>query len=340
MGIYTKKIIKNQNTLIYGGGAIGSYLSGCLAKTKHNIFFLCRNNIYTEVKKNGLIIKVFNNLKLKKKIKLKESKKFRVIKNLKNLGINYFDSIFITTKINQNLFEIFKNIEPFISKKTIIVTPCTSVPFWWYQCLGKDYYKKFERKLNYLFLKNIKRKNLVGMTMWLSGKIIKPGEVIISHIQRGFPIKEVFKEKKIYVDRLRQDLRKTTISPKIKNIFSEIFLKSINSLAFNLIALKYRQNNKELNKNKIAIKEVLKILKEGDKILKINKINIPQSPISRIKQTLKSKTHTMSMLHALENNKKIELYDLWESFVHLTKIIKYKMVLTKKIYSEVVKKIK
>ena len=175
--------------------------------------------------------------------------------------------------------------------------------------------------------------------MWLSGKIEKPGKVIISHVQRGFPIKEVFKEKKKQVDLLRNDLKKTTISPNVKNIFSEIFIKSINSFAFNMIALKYRQNNRQLKKNKKAIKEVSNILQEGDKILKINGIKIFQSPKSRIIQTLKSKNHTMSMLSAFKNKKEIELKFLWLSFKKLTDILKYKMKTTEETFSYVSKKI-
>ena len=62
------------------------------------------------------------------------------------------------------------------------------------------------------------------MTMWLSGKIISPGFIKINHIQRGFPIKEVYGSRKKQVDILRKDLRKTTISPNVKNIFSEKYL--------------------------------------------------------------------------------------------------------------------
>ena len=190
-----------------------------------------------------------------------------------------------------------------------------------------------------LYLRNIKRKNLVGMTMWLSGKIEKPGNVRISHIQRGFPIKEAFKEKKNQIDSLRKDIKKTTLSPKIKNIFSEIFIKSINSLAFNMIALKYEQNNFELNKNLKAKKEIIEILNEGDRILKMNNIKIYQSPISRVIQTLKSKKHTMSMLYALQNKKKIELKYLWSSFKYLKNYLKFNMKKTDKIYKYLEKKL-
>jgi ketopantoate reductase len=338
MAIHLKKIVQKK-TLIYGGGAIGSYLASCLVKSNHKIFFLCRKDNYKIIKSKGLTLRIYNNSVFKKKIKLLQSKNFRVINNLKGLKNFKFDNIFITTKINQNLKKIFKNIELHINNKTLIITPCTAIPFWWYKCLNSNLQEKFEKNLYYLYLKNIKRKNLVGMTMWLSGRIKTPGEVIISHVQRGFPIKEVFDEKKMQVDRLRQDLKKSTLSPKINNIFFEIFSKSLNSLAFNMVALKYQQNNKGLSKNTNSINDVLNIMKEGDKILKTNNIKIFQSPTSRIKQTLKSKNHTMSMLYAYQNNKEIELDHLWKSFVTLTEVIRYNMKFTKKIYNFVSKKI-
>ena len=106
-----------------------------------------------------------------------------------------------------------------------------------------------------------------------------------------------------------------------------------------MIALKYKQNNFELNRNSIAKKEIIKILTEGDKILKKNKINIYQSPQSRVIQTLRSKKHTMSMLHAYQNKKKIELKFLWESFENLKRYLKFNMNSTEKIYKRLIKKL-
>lgn len=328
-----------KKTLIYGGGAIGSYLGACLLKSNHQIYFLTRNKNYEYIKNNGLSIKVFNNNILQKKFILKNNKNFVVINDLKKIKKTPFDNIFITTKINESLDKIFLHIEKFINKETIIITPCTSIPFWWHKCLKKNIQSKIDNSLKLLFKKNIERKNLVGMTMWLSGNIEKPGFVKISHIQRGFPIKEAFSERKKQVNQLRKDLKKNTKSPSVKNIFSEIFIKSINSLAFNMIALKYQQNNFELNKNYKAKTEIINILKEGDKILKDNDIKIYQSPQSRVIQTLKSKKHTMSMLHAYQNNKKIELKYLWESFLNLKKFLKFNMSNTETVYKFLKKKI-
>ena len=321
-----------KKTLIYGGGTIGSFLAACLLNSDHKIYFLTRKKNYEYIKNNGLSVKVYNNENLVKKIFLKNNKDFIVINNLKKINKIFFDNIFITTKINVSLSKIFLDIEKFINNNTIIITPCTSIPFWWYRCLKKTLQKKIYNSLGPLFKKNIKRKNLVGMTMWLSGKIEKPGFVKIAHIQRGFPIKEVFPEKKKRVNQLRKDLKKNTKSPLVRNIFSEVFIKSVNSLAFNMIALKYKQNNSELNKNHKAKKETINILREGDKILKNNNIKIYQSPKSRVIQTLKSNKHTMSMLHAYQTKKEIELKFLWQSFVDLKKFLKFNMRKTEIVY--------
>ena len=328
-----------KKTLIYGGGAIGSFIATCLIKSNHEIFFLCRKKNYNRIKKNGLKIKVFNNNELIKKYQINVNKRFKVINSLKKFNTVKFDNIFITTKLTENLKKIFLNIEKNISDKTLIITPCTAIPFWWFQCLKPQKHEKIKSSLDPIFIKNLNRKNLVGMTMWLSGKIEKPGIVKINHIQRGFPMKEVFSDKKNEVDQLRKDILKTCISPKVQNIYSEIFIKSINSLAFNLIALKYQQNNFELNNNSKAKREILKIQKEGDKLLRINNIKIYQSAEARIKQTLKSKNHTMSMLNAYQNNKKIELKDLWLSVENLIEKVDVKMNFTKKIFNEMKKKL-
>ena len=76
MAISFHKKVK-KNTLIYGGGAIGSYLAACLFKANHKIFFLCRKDNYKIIKSKGLTLRIYNNSVFKKKIKLLQSKNFK-----------------------------------------------------------------------------------------------------------------------------------------------------------------------------------------------------------------------------------------------------------------------
>ena len=130
------------------------------------------------------------------------------------------------------------------------------------------------------------------------------------------------------------------MSPSVKNILSELYIKAINSFAFNLLALKTEYNNKMLKKDKRSILAIKKIFEEFDKI--INSISLPiiQSRTSRIMQTLSSTNHTLSMLTDYKNKKKVELIYLWKTFVLLSKLAKKNIVFTKNIYSMVLKKIK
>ncbi len=106
------------------------------------------------------------------------------------------------------------------------------------------------------------------MTMWLSGKIVKPGETVISHVQRGYPLKEVNNKMKKKAFLLRKLISKKTMSPIVKNIYSEIYIKSINSFAFNLIALKTEFNNFQISKSKKTIKLIKEVINEFEIIVK------------------------------------------------------------------------
>ena len=178
------------------------------------------------------------------------------------------------------------------------------------------------------------------MTMWISG-MMNSNNVIIKHTQRGYPLKEIKSKSKKDCDKLRKIFLKKTKSPIIKNIDSEIYLKVINSFAFNLIAIKYGENNFKLSKNIKAKTDIKSIMSEFDNILKEKKLKITQTINERIKQTLSSKKHTMSMLFDLKKKKKIEIYNQWESLKKIVsnknlKKIRYSI----KTFNEVIKKIK
>ena len=69
-----------KNTLIYGGGAIGSFLAACLIKSGHTVYFLSRGKNFEYIKSNGLKVKTYNNSLLKRKFFLERGKMY-FIKN-------------------------------------------------------------------------------------------------------------------------------------------------------------------------------------------------------------------------------------------------------------------
>ena len=329
-----------MNVLIYGAGAIGCHIGYCMHQSGHKVYLLSRGQHYSNMKKNGMHIRICNNEKLIKEKNIKEDEKINFIKNLEEIKSNNFDYIFITVKLNDYNENTLKNMYPFFKDNTAVIPPCTKIPFWWLYNLEGDLKKKFHNiEIDQLTGKYFKKKNIIGMTMWLSSVIESPGNILIRHVQRGYPLKEVFSDMKYKADELRKSIQPHCLSPKVDNINSELYIKAINSLAFNMVALDTEFNNLQLKENKKSTIIIKKIMQEAEQIP--HKIDLPiyQSIDDRISQTLSSTVHTMSMLGDYKIGKRPELDHLWESFKSLCKILDIKMDFTDSLYQKVAAKV-
>ena len=330
-----------MNILIYGAGAIGSHLAYCLKEKKNNIILFSKKKYVRNLKKNGLNLEIYSNEKLKKKTLLKESKNFKFEFNLKKIDKIFkkkYDIIFVTLKLKDFKSSIFNKIINLCGIHSLLVLPCTYLPPWWFN--GIFGFSKIKYKIKEINLSKKYQKNMVGMTMWLSGNMDVPGLVKIKHIQRGYPLKEVHPSKKILTTKLRNTIRKKCLSPMVKNIYSEVYIKSINSFAFNLVALQTEQNNNDLKKNYKAVQNIKKILVEFDNIVSSLGIPIYQTIDSRIRQTLSSTKHTLSMLRDFQMKKKVEIHYVWKTLLLLSKLSKKDITFTKSIYKIVFRKLK
>ena len=289
-----------MNILIYGAGAIGCHLSYVLDQSHTNIFIFMRNKKYKIAKKNGFELIIMDNEKIKKKINIFEKKNISFCNNLNELSKINFDYIFFTHKLVKNYQKPLNDIKKIINKKTSIIFPCTILPGWWLNKYGDP---KFKSHVN---------KNAIGMSMWISGKMIA-NKIVIKHTQRGYPLKEVFSTRRKEAEKLRNIIKIKSKSPILNSIYGEIYLKVINSFAFNIIAIKYNQNNSQLLKNRKAIDEIKLIMSEFDNLVISMKLKLEQSIQGRINQTLSSTKHTMSMLSDLKEGKNIELLNQWKS---------------------------
>jgi len=332
--------MSNKNVLIFGAGAIGSHLAYCLSSSGLDVDCIVRGKHYKKIIKHGLLIKIYNNKKLLKKKLIKNSQKLKFFSDLNKVKKKNYNYIFVMNKINSLKKADVKKLSSFIKSHTSIIPQCTQVPFWLddktYLTKSKD-----ERKdVNFFYNRFFPKKKIIGMSAWVSAIIEKPGVVKVKHIQRGYPMKEISECGKNSCDFLRNKLRQFCISPIVKNIGAELYIKSLNALAFNLVALNTQHNNKKLYKNKNAIKDIYNIMDEGDKFLFKIKAPIPQSINSRIKQTLGSTEHTMSMLSDHLKGKKTEIEYVWASYFNLMNKNKIIVKKTLKIYKQTIKKIK
>jgi len=327
------------NILIYGAGAIGSHIAYCMHSAGHTVFLLARGEHFSKMKQNGLHIKILDNQKLKDEKIIKEGPSCFIIDSLDQINSQDLDYIFITVKLSSYVPGNIKKLQPYMGKDTAIIPPCTKLPFWWFYNFnsvssGKYNNLDFDPEMSQLF----PRENIIGMTMWLSAVIERPGEVSLRHTQRGYPLKEIHPKMKTHANNLREVFETTCISPTVQDIRSEMFIKSINAFAFNMVALNTGYNNEQLNHDKNSKDSIRKIMAEGDQILKVLDLPIIQDIESRIKQTLSSSKHTMSMLHDYKNGKSIELPYIWTGFADMANILGIHMDYSRTMYHEVMAK--
>jgi 2-dehydropantoate 2-reductase len=324
-----------MNVLIYGAGAIGSHIAYCMHSAGHTVFLLARGEHYSKMKQNGLHIKILDNQKLKDEKTIKEGPSFFIIDSLDQINCKALDYIFITVKLSSYIPDNIRNLQPHMGEDTAIIPPCTKLPFWWfYNFEGKYHNLDFDSNLSQYF----PRENIIGMTMWLSAVIEDPGEVSLRHTQRGYPLKEIHPKMKSHADKLREIFESTCMSPVVENIRSEMFIKSINAFAFNMVALDTGYTNEQLNRDENSKNSIRRVMAEGDQILKALNLPIIQDIESRIKQTLSSSKHTMSMLHDFNNGKNIELPYIWSGFEDMASILRIDMNYSKTMFHEVMAK--
>ena len=64
-----------MNVLIYVAGAIGCHIGYCMHQSGHKVYLLSRGQHYSNMKKNGMHIRICNNEKLIKEKNIKEKEK-------------------------------------------------------------------------------------------------------------------------------------------------------------------------------------------------------------------------------------------------------------------------
>ena len=330
-----------MNILIYGAGAIGSHIAYCMHSAGHTVYVLARGEHFSQMKKKGLHIKLFDNQRLKDKKVIIESSRFFILSSLEQIETKVFDYIFITVKLSSYMPENIKGLQPYMGEDTAVIPPCTKLPFWWFYNFSGNLNSKynnldFDPDLSQYFI----RENIIGMTMWLSAVVEGPGEVTLRHTQRGYPLKEIHPKMKGRADKLREVFELTCMSPVTEDIRSEMFIKSINAFAFNMVALHTGYNNKQLNNDENSKECIKQIMAEGDQILEVLSLPVIQSIESRILQTLSSSKHTMSMLHDYNNGKNIELPYIWSGFESISSILGINMEFSESLFHKVMDKCK
>jgi 2-dehydropantoate 2-reductase len=309
---------------IIGAGGIGCHLAYILQKAGADVTLVARGENLRVLQTVGLHITICGEEVGPVHIPAVD------VEAVESLG--HFDYIFLTMKVSGYDSSIAKKIAPLIGPHTTILPPTTSIPHWWFHKFGGSFSgKRLERvDPDGSLWSALPPDQVIGFTMWLSAVQNGPGRTTLRHVQRGYPIGELDGSSSFRVERLAAAIEKGGVpAPRVSNIRSEIFIKSINSLAFNVVAVLGNAINGVIAEVPEAVDTLRKIMAECEVMATVMGIPILQCSEDRIKQTLSAHMHTMSMLHDLRSGKKLELRALWESICDLSEVIGVELPVTR-----------
>lgn len=312
---------------IFGAGAIGCHLAFVLHRSGCDVSLIARGENLLALRRDGLQMEICG----EQMAPLIEGLRFRVTDKPDEIG--HTDYVFITVKVGSYGVETIKSVWPLIGPRTVVLPPTTSIPYWWFHMIGDEAVRG--RRLERVdpqgcLWRAFPPERVLGFTMWLSAVQAGPGKVVVRHVQRGYPIGELNGEHSARAERLAQALERGGIpSSLVHDIRAEIFMKAVNSLAFNVVAVLGDASNCQIADVPEAVETLYTIMVECEQLAQTTGIEMAQSPDSRIQQTLSARAHTMSMLHDLRMGKQLELRRMWVSFQDLAEVLGCELPITR-----------
>lgn len=310
---------------ILGAGAIGCHIAYCLRKANCDVYVVARGETFNALSTHGLRITVCGEAHVETGLK--------VVAPEDTSMCGPVDYLILTVKMYSLEGGVLDAVKPLIGPHTTILPPTTALPYWWCYKLGGEYNGLQIPALDPdgKLWATLPPEQCLGLTYWLSAVQEAPGVVNVKHIQRGYPVGELERGSaaSARATRFADALQHGDVpAPVVEDIRSEIFIKAVNSMAFNTVAVLSGATNGQMADCEPSVKTLHSIMTELEQLSTAMHLPLRQNAAERIFQTLASRAHTMSMLHDLQQGKDLEAAALLESFQALAGLVGVSLPLT------------
>lgn len=290
---------------IFGGGAIGGYLAGHLARAKQcEVSVVARGKTLDAIRTDGIRI-------------VTPSEDFTVRVNAssdpRELGVQ--DYIFLTLKAHQ-IDDALDQIAPLMDSRTVVLPPTTGVPYYffynWQGDLKNRQMPRIDPDGNQW--RALPPSQVLGCVYWIGAHSLAPGVISQDGAKAGCPIGELDGSRSVRVSVLSELLTASGIAAKVNDdIRAAIWIKFVNSLCWNPVAVLTHGTLGEMCDAGNIVPVVKAMMLEADSIALRLGIKIGPEPDKRIAMTLSARHHKMSMLQDLEAGRPLELDALEQS---------------------------
>ncbi|SOE89183.1 2-dehydropantoate 2-reductase [Caballeronia arationis] len=290
---------------IFGGGAIGGYIAGHLARSGLcEVSVVARGATLDAIRSNGIRV-------------VTPAEDFTVRVNARSdsreLGVQ--DYVFITLKAHQ-VGGALDQIGHLMDRSTVVLPPTTGIPYYFFHAARGALKDRQMQRIDpagrqWLALPP---QQVLGCVYWIGAHPVEPGVIAQDGAKAGCPIGELDGSRSARVDRLSELLSASGIASKVNDdIRSAIWIKFVNSLCWNPVAVLTQATLGEMRDAGDIVAIVKAMMLEADALAQRLDIAIGPDPDKRIAMTLSATHHKMSMLQDLEAGRALELDALTES---------------------------
>lgn len=225
------------------------------------------------------------------------------------------DAVFVTVK-NPQLRAVAPQIATLTSRDTMVVPPSSTIPFWYFNGLpGFEQADTQWLDAGGTIAAAIPAANVIGCAFWVGATLREPGVVTQEGAVAGYPLGEPSGEKTKRVQRLSSVLASAGLrAPVRSDIRSEIWMKLINSLCWNTLAVLTCAEMSQMRDANAVPGIARRMVEEAERVAAFFGAVMPVAIDKRVGTALAADGHRMSSLQDLRAGRRPELDDLAESF--------------------------
>ena len=276
-----------MNIIVFGAGAIGSFIGSLLSK-QNNVILIGRKKHVQEINKNGLTIRGKTNLTIK----------IQAETNIKN--ISFEPDLFVLTVKSYDTEKAIKQAKSIIKKNTIVISIQN----------GIDNVDKI--------IKNVNCKNVIAGVTTHGCVFLQPG--MIKHT--GIGKTTIGDIKGNASGKIAEVLNKSGIKTKIsKNIIREIWIKTIVNSSINPLTAVFNCKNEHLLENPLLERIVERICYESTNVANTLNLNLTYDDmiLETKKVIMDTSDNFSSMLQSIRMRKKTEIDSINGKIVEIGK---------------------
>lgn len=298
---------------IFGAGAIGGHVAGHLARAGAcELSLIARGDNLAAIRDKGLTVTTPAETFVTRP---------KVTGNPAGLGVQ--DYVLLTLKAHQ-LDAALPMMAPLIGPETVILPPTTGLPAAFLTGLDSPF---GDRRLDGVDPSGIQSRTMpanqvMGIVYWIGAHVEGAGRVRQDGARASCMVGELDGRESSRVTRLSELLTASGVAAPVRSdIRADIWIKFVNSLAWNPVAVLTGARIGAIADDNRAIAVVRRLMEEADALAAALGLSITVPPQKRIAVTSSAPQHKMSMLQDLEHGRPLEIDVLEQSIAAVRELV-------------------